>query len=284
MGLDLPEIWAVEKLRRKGYFTGSPLLVDIGAQQMSGSMFGDKSWIGACADAFNVAPRDFQGVRSGVMAHGDREALSPDAPLAADLWRWLNFDYRAVDLDGSPGAIPLDLNVDPCPPDLLGKAALVMNSGTTEHICNQYNAFKVMHDMTAVSGIMIHTLPCQGYLTHGLVNYTPKFFWALAAANAYMWEDFMLIQSPVTYPTPSDVMGEAIKLGREEGMDKYRFTDAEIFVVLRKIIDIPFVAPIDVATGSTTDIPELKERYWTIFDDQRLQDMLIAQAKAKNDA
>lgn len=279
MGLGLPEVWAVEKLRRKGYFTGSPLFVDIGAQQMSGNMFDEKSWIGACADAFSVAPRDFQGMRSGIIAHGDREALSAEAPPAADLWRWLTFDYRAVDLDGSPGSIPLDLNVDPCPPDMLGKAALVMNCGTTEHICNQYNAFKVIHDMTAMSGIMIHALPSQGYLTHGLVNYTPKFFWALSAANAYVWEDFILTQSSVSYPTPSDVMGEAKRLGREEGLDTFRFADTEIFVVLRKVIDIPFVAPVDVATGSSTDIPELKERYWTIFDRQRLYDMLEEQSK-----
>lgn len=282
MGLGLPEVWAVDTLRRKGYFTGSPLFVDIGAQQMSGSMFDDKSWIGACAEAFNVQPRDFQGVRSGIIAHGDREALSAEAPPAADLWRWLNFDYRSVDLDGSPGAIPLDLNVDPCPPDMLGKAALVMNCGTTEHICNQFNAFKVIHDLTAVSGIMIHALPSQGYLNHGLVNYSPKFFWHLSAANGYVWEDFDFDQSPVSYPTPDNIVSEARRFNHGKNMEQFRFADAGLFVVLRKVIDIPFVAPIDVATGTTTDIQALKERYWTIFERQRLYDMLEEQERAKH--
>jgi hypothetical protein len=32
---------------------------------------------------------------------------------------------------------------------------------------------------------MLHNLPLQGHLRHGLFNYNPKFFWMLARSNAY---------------------------------------------------------------------------------------------------
>jgi hypothetical protein len=32
---------------------------------------------------------------------------------------------------------------------------------------------------------MIHEVPCQGMITHGLINYTMKFFWHLCRENDY---------------------------------------------------------------------------------------------------
>ena len=40
----------------------------------------------------------------------------------------------------------------------------------------------------------------------------------------------------------------------------YRFSDAGILVAMQKLYDIPFVPPIDVPTGSKTDIKELRQR------------------------
>ena len=34
----------------------------------------------------------------------------------------------------------------------------------------------------------------------------------------------------------------------------------------RNLSNIPFVPPIDVATGTPTEVDLLKKRYWTIFD------------------
>jgi hypothetical protein len=47
------------------------------------------------------------------------------------------------------------------------------------------NAFRVMHDLVKVGGFMIHEVPVAGFLTHGLVVYTIKFFWHLCRENGY---------------------------------------------------------------------------------------------------
>ena len=100
------------------------------------------------------------------------------------IWRWLGVEYLAIDIDGSPDALALDLNCDAVPAAGRSKYGLVTNFGTTEHVANQANAFKIIHDLTALGGIMVHNLPCH-HPDHGLINYNPKFFWALGRANNY---------------------------------------------------------------------------------------------------
>ena len=77
--------------------------------------------------------------------------------------------------------------IDQVPEGCRGKYRLVTNYGTTEHVANQLNAFKIIHDLTAVGGLMVHSVPAQGMFCHGLVNYNPKFFWMLARSNGYKW-------------------------------------------------------------------------------------------------
>jgi hypothetical protein len=90
-------------------------------------------------------------------------------------------------VDGSPGSIPLDLNYDQVPAQLRSKFGLVTNFGTTEHVCNQMNAFSIIHELAAPGAVMIHHLPAGGALNHGLVNYNATFFWHLARSNEYKW-------------------------------------------------------------------------------------------------
>ena len=107
------------------------------------------------------------------------------APLARGFWTWLGCTYAAIDIDGTPGSIPLDLNVDDAPAAARGAFHLVTNFGTTEHIANQLNVFKVIHDLAVPGGVFVHEVPAQGMWNHGLVNYNPKFFWMLARSNGY---------------------------------------------------------------------------------------------------
>ena len=39
-----------------------------------------------------------------------------------------------------------------------------------------------------------------------------------------------------------------------------------IVVALQKVFDTPFVAPLDVPDGATTDHTSLRERYWSVFN------------------
>jgi hypothetical protein len=97
----------------------------------------------------------------------------------------LGFGYGCVDLDGNFGAVALDLNFDPVPPEHANRYGLTTNHGTTEHVLNQYNAFKAIHDFTKPGGLMLHGLPFTVHLDHGFFNYQPNFFEALARYNSY---------------------------------------------------------------------------------------------------
>jgi cyclopropane fatty-acyl-phospholipid synthase-like methyltransferase len=57
----------------------------------------------------------------------------------------------------------LDLNHDIVPEDWRSRFDLLINAGTTEHVVNHDNAFRVMHDLVKVGGFMIHEVPVAGF-------------------------------------------------------------------------------------------------------------------------
>jgi hypothetical protein len=97
----------------------------------------------------------------------------------------LGFKYTCVDIDGNFGSLTYDINFDSVPPEHRAKYGLTTNHGTTEHLLNQYNAFKMIHDFTAPGGLMLHALPFTVHLEHGFFNYQPNLFEALARFNSY---------------------------------------------------------------------------------------------------
>ena len=181
MGMGVSDLETVKFLKAAGYIPDKASVIEIGAQRLNDSfeapfgieetvrLFGIKSPLPAFA-------RSMDGNATNTLA---------GAPLARDLWTWLGFDYASIDIDGTPGSIPLDLNFDDVPQASIGKYNLVTNFGTTEHAVNQLQAFKIIHDLTALDGIMLHNVPMAGMLDHGLFSYHPRFFWLLARANGY---------------------------------------------------------------------------------------------------
>jgi hypothetical protein len=207
------------------------------------------------------------------MSAGGAEFQDSDAPFARDFWISLGFDYAAIDVDGSPGSIPLDLNYDQVPDALQSKHGLVTNFGTTEHVCNQMNAFKVIHDLAAPGGVMIHHLPAGGMLNHGLVNYTPKFFWYLARSNDYKWLYMSFRKSGHHYPIPANLLDftSTYDLASSETLRRHEISDFSIVVALQKTLHMPFVAPLDVNTGTRTGDANLNRRYWSVFQPSLLE-------------
>src|SRR5262249_14124317 len=141
------------------------------------------------------------------------------------------------------------------------------NFGTTEHIANQLNAFKVIHDLTAAKGLMIHQLPAQGCFNHGLFNYNFKFFWMLARSNGYHFV-YAGYDQGKPYPLPDNI-GDFVRSVR--GMlltadPPYMTSDSAITVILQKTLDMEFVPPLDVPTDAHTDIEVLRQRYWSVFE------------------
>jgi hypothetical protein len=101
------------------------------------------------------------------------------------LYEGLGIKYQCVDVDGRVGTLVLDMNFDGAPAEHKNRYGLVTNHGTSEHLLNQYNVFKMMHDFAKPGGIMIHAVPFTVHLEHGFFNYQPNFFECLARYNSY---------------------------------------------------------------------------------------------------
>jgi hypothetical protein len=77
---------------------------------------------------------------------------------AAVLVKELKLRYVCIDLNGKYGALQLDLNT--CTAQDVGRRFnVVTNFGTSEHVFNQANVFKLMHDLCLTGGLMLHCSP-----------------------------------------------------------------------------------------------------------------------------
>ena len=268
MGIGDSDLRLLIQLKRQGYIPNGSSIIEIGAQQLDDNFLACRSELETVMQLFGVGqPCLLPPPLAATPADGPM-LLCPDAPRARQFWTWLGLDYAAIDIDGSPGSIPLDLNYDNVPSQAKGKYQLVTNFGTTEHVANQLHAFKIIHDLTALGGVIIHNVPTQGMLNHGLINYNPKFFWMLARSNAYKWlhMDFSLSRS--AHSLPPDIVdfitGFVPRFA--ERIRGYGAADCGLTVVMQKVRDIAYVPPLDVNTGTRTSNKVLEMRYWTVFN------------------
>ena len=104
---------------------------------------------------------------------------------ACEMWRRCGLDYLSYDVTEAPYSRVFDLNFHDVPDEDRHTAMIVTNIGTTEHIANQLNAFRIVHDLLKIGGVAIHSVPFTGMLNHGLINYHPKFFVSLIVNNRY---------------------------------------------------------------------------------------------------
>jgi len=199
------------KLKRSEALDGASRVIEIGAQQLSDSFLEAGDLLDELYSAYGRSRRDL-GRPSGTAT------LADDAPSSREFWQSIGLDYAAIDYDGHRDSIALDLNCDAVPDALRGAFDLVVNTGTTEHVANQGNAFQVVHDLTCKGGVMYHEVPAGGMWDHGLVSYNPKFFLLLEKQN-----DYKLLS-----------------------MHERRENDMTIRVAFRKRLNRVFVVPLDV--------------------------------------
>lgn len=94
-------------------------------------------------------------------------------------------EHVYFDLNGQDGAVPVDLTA-PVPAEYHNRFDLVTNFGTSEHILNQRQVFKTIHDCCRTGGYMVHSVPLDGYWKrHSPYHYKPGFAVALAEKMGY---------------------------------------------------------------------------------------------------
>ncbi len=173
-------------------------------------------------------------------------------------------EYNSFDVCPALKTELLDLNFDSVPDKYRDYYDIVLNSGTTEHILNQWNCFELMHDATAVGGIIYCQLPASGYLDNGYFCYTPLFFRDLAAANSYEIKDIFF--------TPAGIED----LGRSEAdlrievakphsalltVEETLIRTFNIHAILQKTRSAPFRCALEIATAHAPVDEALAGRY-----------------------
>jgi hypothetical protein len=176
MGLGPPILALYRQLKTLGTFDAVDSVIEMGSQ---GVWCPDRALLIGLYQAFGRPVPPEKELSLYINDTGTGHAPS------RHLHESLGFKYDCVDIDGNFGSLTLDMNFDPAPPEHCGKYGLTTNHGTTEHVFNQYNAFKMMHDFTAAGGLMLHALPFTVHLEHGFFNYQPNMFDALARFNSY---------------------------------------------------------------------------------------------------
>ena len=246
MGLAYETILHLIALRRSGRLPDRGRVVEIGAQQLSNSFLRADEALAELYGLFGRKPVDLGAPRETTTVDGvERQAES--APASQPFWEALGFSYNAVEYGGHRGVTSLDLNRDHVPYRLRSSFDLVVNAGTTEHVVNQDNAFRVMHDLAKVGGVMMHEVPAGGMLTHGVVSYNPQFFWLLCRDNKYEVID-LTVSHAGDAPISSDVVASNAKYARSLNPIQTRLI-VPIFLVtaiLQKNSRKTFVTPLDV--------------------------------------
>jgi len=250
MGLG-PNILALyRQMKMLGAFDGITDVVELGSQ---GVWCPDKRLLEGLFSAFGKPmPPDNE---MGVYINSNGTGLAPSRHLHEKL----GLRYDCVDIDAKFGSLTLDINFDAVPTEYRGRYGLTTNHGTTEHLLNQYNAFKMIHDFTKPGGMMMHGVPFTVHLEHGFFNYQPNFFEALARYNSYrtlgVWiaVDWTL-QSLI--PWEPRLLDFLVLNGK---------TTHLLFVVQQKMYDKDFCVPIQGVYESMIPI-ESASRYQLVVD------------------
>ncbi len=235
MGLWAGLLEDIAELKRSGLIDRGGRIAEIGQQQLSDEFLCANELLAEVYQLFE-APRVDLGNPVGV------DNFTDSAPLSRLFWQSLGFEYVAIDLVGDD-IVKLDLNRDSISRQLWHSQDIVLNGGTTEHIANQDNAFRCIHDLAKPNGIMIHGVPCQGLMTHGLVNYTLKFFWHLCRENDY---EALSLNLGIGDEQPMDrnVIEFGVHFGKPQPLlDPVPIRDCYITAILRKPHDRAFVTP-----------------------------------------
>lgn len=264
MGMGVSDLQLIIALKRQGHIPNRGTIAEIGAQQLNESLLSATAEIEAAALLFHSdwPPPPF--LRSEPR---NRDNILAGTPLARDFWTWLGLNYASIDIDGTPGSIPLDLNYDEVPVELAGRYHLVTNLGSTEHTANQAQAFKIIHDLASVDGVMFHNVPAGGMSTHGLISYNPKFFWRLSRSNGYKTLYMSMSISHESLELSSEILSALAEFDPSalSRFATYRVPESALIVAFQKMYDAPFVAPLDLSSDAATDHEPLRERYWSVF-------------------
>jgi len=260
MGLTMSMI---EKMQGMGLFgKGGIRLLDIGSSNLYQA---SHESILAFLSTYGVDPSEENTIIAERLAKGsayDSITGGTNGAFAGELFQRAGFRYDAIDIADGYKTTILDLNHQAAPKNFIRSFDLVINYGTTEHLLNQYNAFKVIHDSTKLGGHMIHSLPCVGYSNHGYFTYTPRCMFDMAGYNEYEVVSFSFdgpgaindLYAPVRdYSSYFPSLTQVAACQNDSNVGRFlkdlKLPDISLFIVYRKVKDKTFAGALEMTTS-----------------------------------
>jgi hypothetical protein len=184
---------------------------------------------------------------------GDFEPWSwPDFPRCSTrpFYRLLGLDkFDYIDLNGEHGALKIDLNAPLRDESLIGSYDLVTDYGTNEQVFNVAEAYRTMHRLAKVGGLLVNVQAV--FRGNGYFLYDCSFFEELAQANGY---EILFSSHIVTVPGedgPPDIDEFHIpaSVALLDVIDWSRVNHISICYVFRKVLDAEFSVPYTYGHG-----------------------------------
>ena len=115
--------------------------------------------------------------------------------VAKDYFVSLNMIHVSLDMNGLHGSIQRDISKPVNDPELTGQFDIVTNFGTSEHVLDQYQGFKNMHDFTKIGGLQVHAVPLLGsWKNHCSYHYGENFFDRLTQLSDYKMNEKEIVR------------------------------------------------------------------------------------------
>jgi SAM-dependent methyltransferase len=253
----------VKKMETLGLLRNGMRVLDIGSSNLYSASEEDVKTFLATHSPRQPADLDAFAARLAYGSGYDPVKGGRNEAFIGELFEKAGMEYLSFDIASGFRTTILDLNRAALPSPLRNKFDLVLNFGTTEHILNQLNCFKVIHDATKVGGCMFHSLPAVGYVDHGYITYTGRCFFDIGGNNEYEMLACWFDGSPGTggtvldslrsyssyFPALGRTLEEYATSDHGRFLADFRVPDISINVVYRKVKAKPFWGALEASTS-----------------------------------
>ena len=277
MGITLK---AIQTLQDKSILTAATkALLDVGSSNLYQAT---PQGILEFLKAFGVSQDEASTAFAKKLAHGsayDSVSGGKNEAFVGELFEKAGIRYEAIDIADGYRTTIVDLNHQGAPLGFRNAFDVVLNFGTTEHLLNQFNAFRVIHDCARVGGYMVHSLPCVGYTNHGYLAYTPRCFFDLAGYNGYEVVHFEYegpggandlarpLRDYATYFPALSAAAEKTENSKSALASVGNILDISLFIIMRKVHEKPFLGALETTTsvGKIPDSVDAKYKHNNII-------------------
>lgn len=118
---------------------------------------------------------------------------------AKDVFEQVGFHHYSIDINGIHGAYPIDLSKPIEDKFWHNRFDIVTNFGTSEHVSDQYECWRNIHNFARPGGLIVHIVP-QIWNKHSPYSYNSSFFSNLKKHNNYLCISHYIIMGSTVYP------------------------------------------------------------------------------------